>query len=91
MKNQLIRLEFNEKDNVFHYVYEKEAVKPIENTFNYKTIVECCSIEEAETLQSYIEMKGRKTITTNDVLKDLSEVKIFINALLARNLIIESI
>lgn len=92
----LFRLEFNEKQQVFHHRYPHQT-RVKENTFGWYTITEYCSDDEFHIFEAYInrdvphkrKMQKKPKLTLKYVLKSFLELKSFMKNLSEYNLSIK--
>ena len=77
---KLFRLEFNEKQQMFHHSYPGQGQEP--NTFGWYTITEYCSNQEFLIFDAFIRCREKDKLTLEYVLKSFSELKTFYSNLL---------
>ena len=68
----LYRLEFNQKQQVFHMAEKSDGARP-----GWHVVTESCTPEESVILQCYCDAKKSPKITNEFVMKSLAELKIF--------------
>ena len=71
----LFRLEFNEKQQMFHHAHQNDVVEP--NTFGWHTIAENCSYDENLIFKAFLYRKKKKKLTLDYVLTSFSELQSF--------------
>ena len=79
---ELFALEFSEKQQCWHYNFGKNE----KNTNGYKTIIEFCSLTEAEFLIEFIELHAKNKLTYNFIFKSKEFTERLVYRLLKRNI-----
>jgi hypothetical protein len=84
MDLETFRVEFNEKQQGFHHSYKHQTSIP--ETHGWTTIIENCDRLEFKFFMCYIKRINKKKLTTEYLLKSLSEIKTLYNNLIENNL-----
>jgi hypothetical protein len=84
--NKTFRLEFNEKQQMFHHNYGQD----LPETNGWVTIIEHISDEESVIFDCYINRTGKKKFTTEYLFKSRNELIKFTYLLMEYNINIKS-